>query len=154
MIVIYNLIGFYFPCLITWASFAHMTLLFSTSPMARWYGERQRAQQKALLRMCAVALIPLTLCWLPAQTIYVFSAFGITKNNQLALHQWGGVLAMLNSCVNPLIYWMTIREYRAGLFKLFIFPKTVEPFTIGGNTLQNQKCSKGVLLSQVKIKDT
>jgi len=114
MIVIYCLIGFYFPCLITWASFTHITLLFKTSPMARCYGERQRAQQRVLLRMCAVASITLTLCWLPAQTIYVLSPFGVTHIGS-TLHRAGGIVAMFNSCVNTLIYWMTNSEYRVGL---------------------------------------
>ena len=152
MIVIYSLIGFYFPCWITWASFAHITLLFKTSPMARCYGERQRAQQRALLRMCTVTSITLTLCWLPAQTIYVLSPFGVTQIGS-TLHRTGIVLAMFNSCVNPLIYWMTNREYRADLLKLFIFVKTVEPSRKGGYTLENQKFSIEVLPSQVK-KDT
>ena len=114
IIVIYSLIGFYFPCLITWASFAHITLLFRSSPMARCYGKRRRAQQRALLRMCAVTSITLTLCWLPAQTMYVLSPFGITQIDS-ALRCAGGILVMFNSCINPLIYWMTNSEYRADL---------------------------------------
>ena len=116
MIVIYSLIGFYFPCLITWASFAHITLLFKTSPLARCYGEQQRTRQRALLRMCAVTSITLTLCWFPAQTVYVLSPFGVTQIGS-TLQRAGGILAMFNSCVNPLIYWMTNREYRASLHK-------------------------------------
>ena len=119
MIIIYSLIGFYFPCFITWASFAHITLLFKTSPMARCYGERQRAQQRALLRMCVVTSITLTLCWLPAQTIYVLSAFGITQIGS-TLQRAGGILAMFNSCINPLIYWMTNSEYRVGFCEVIM----------------------------------
>ena len=119
MIVIYSLIGFYFPCLITWASFAHITLLFKTSPMARCYSKRRRAQQRALLRMCAMTSITLTLCWLPAQTIYVLYSFGFTRIDR-TLRRAGLILAMFNSCVNPLIYWMTNREYRVGLCELFM----------------------------------
>ena len=52
MIFIYSLIGFYIPCLITWASFGHITLLFKTSPMARCYGERQERSRE---RYCACA---------------------------------------------------------------------------------------------------
>ena len=144
MIVIYSLIGFYFLCLITWASFAHITLLFKTSPMARCYVERQRAQQRALLRMCTVTSITLTLCWLPAETIYILSPFGITQIGSTLQHA-GGVLAMFNSCVNPLIYWLTNREYRAGLFKLFMLAKTVSPFRKGGYTEE---------FCQVKLKRT
>ena len=152
MIVIYCLIGFYFPCLITWASFVHIKLLFKTSPMVRCHSERQRAQQRALLRMCAVTSIILTSYSLPAQTIYVITAFCVTKNSQ-PLHHWGGVLVIFNSCVNPLIYWMTTREYRADLFKIFMFTKTVEPLRKGGYTVENKKCSRVFLPSQVK-KDT
>ena len=102
MIVIYSLVGLYFPCLITWASFAHITLLSKTSPMARCYGERQRAQQIALLRMCAVTSITLTLCWLPSQTIYVLTPFGVTQIGS-TLHRAGEIVAMFNSWINPLI---------------------------------------------------
>ena len=120
MIIIYSMISFYIPCLIAWVSFGHITLLFKTSPMARCYGQRQRAQQKALLRMCAVTSITLTLCWLPSQTVYVLSQFDVIAK---AGHQWASILAMLNSCLNPLIYWMTNKEYRAGLTELFTFAK-------------------------------
>ena len=134
MIIIYTLITFYIPCLIAWASFGHITLLFKTSPMARCYGERQRAQQKALLRMCAVTSITLTLCWLPAQTIFILSPFGITKIGS-PLHRTGGILAMFNSCLNPLIYWLTNREYRAGLCEIFTFDK-FKPFRKRSYNLQ------------------
>ena len=136
MIIIYSLMGFYVPCLITWASFGHITLLFKTTPMARCYGERQRAQQKAILRMCAVTSVTLTLCWLPAQTIYILSPFGITKIGS-PLHRTGGILALFNSCVNPLIYWMTNREYRTLLVELFKFAK-IKPSTRGSYTLESQ----------------
>jgi len=91
--------------------------------MARCYGERQRAQQRALLRMCAVTSITLTLCWLPAQTIYVLSPFGVTQIGS-TVNRAGGIVALFNSCVNPLIYWMTNSEYRAGL-KLFRKKRTL-----------------------------
>ena len=136
MIIIYSLIGFYVPCLIAWASFCHIALLFKTSLMARCYGKRQRAQQKALLRMCAVTSITLTLCWLPAQTIYILSPFGITKIGS-PLHRTGGIVALFNSCVNPLIYWMTNREYRNLLVELFTFAK-VKPSTRGNYTLESE----------------
>ena len=120
MIIIYSLTGFYIPCLISWASFAHITLLFKRSPMARFYGRRQRTHQKALLRMCGVTSVVVTLCWFPAQTIYILSPFGVTTVGS-PLHRTGGIFAMFNSCVNPLIYWATNREYRHELFELIRF---------------------------------
>ena len=120
MIIIYSLISFYIPCLIAWASFAHIALFFKISPIERFYGERQRPQQKALLRMCGVTSVVMTLCWFPAQTIYLLSPLEITKIGSL-LHRTGGILAMFNSCVNPLIYWVTNREYREELFELLKF---------------------------------
>ena len=118
MIIISTLVSFYIPCFIAWATFAHIALLFKTSLIARCYGERQRAQQKALLRMCGVTSLVLTLCWFPNQTIYILSPFHITKIGS-ELHMTGGIFAMFNSCVNPLIYWATNKEYRDELFELF-----------------------------------
>lgn len=120
LIVLNSLIGFYIPCFITWATFAHIALLFKTSPMVRCYSKRRRAQQKRLLRMCCLTSICLTFCWFPAQTIYILSPFGITKIGS-SLHRAGGVLAMFNSCVNPVIYWVANREYRDGLLELVGF---------------------------------
>ena len=51
LIIIYSVVSFYIPCFIARATFAHIALLFKTSPMARCYGKRERAQQKALLRL-------------------------------------------------------------------------------------------------------
>ena len=119
-IIIYCLIGFYIPCLITWASFFRISILFKSLPMTRCYTQRRRAQQKALLRMCGITSIVLTLCWFPAQTIYILSPFGITKISSL-VHKTFGIVAMFNSCVNPLIYWATNKQYRDGLLELFRF---------------------------------
>ena len=82
--------------------------------------QAQRAQQKALLRMCGVTSVVLTLCWFPNRTIYILSPFGIIKIGS-ALHRTGGIFAMFNSCVNSLIYWVTNTEYRGELFELFKF---------------------------------
>ena len=118
MIIIYCLFSVYIPCVITWYTFAHISILFKKSPIARCYGERQRAQQKALLRMCGVTSVVLTLCWLPKQTIYILAPFGIAKVEG-PLHRTGGMFAMFNACVNPVIYWVTNKEYRDELFELF-----------------------------------
>ena len=147
MIIIYSLIGFYIPCFIAWASFAHIALLFKTSPVTRCYGERQRTQQKALLRMCGLASVVLTLCWLPAQTIYILSPFGITKIGS-PLHKTFGILAMFNSCVNPLIYWATNREYRHELFKLFR-SANVKPYGKGSYSLEREMYSMGSTISML-----
>ena len=128
MIIIHSLIGFYIPCLTAWVSFGHIALLFKTSPFSRCYGQRQRAQQKALLRMCAVTSITLTLCWFPAQTVYVLSFFDITQVGSTSWHNMCGMLAMFNSCVNPLIYWMTNREYREGLCELLVSANALKIF--------------------------
>ena len=122
MIIINCLAGFYIPCFITWASFAHIERLFKASPLARCYTQRRRNQEKALLRMCGITSIVLTLCWFPAQTIYILSPFGITRIGS-PLHMAGGILVMFNSCVNPLIYWATNRKYRHELFKLLHLPR-------------------------------
>ena len=148
IIIIYSLIGFYIPCLTAWASFGHIALLFKTSPLSKCYGQRQRAQQKALLRMCAVTSITLTLCWLPAQTVYVLSSFDVTKIGS-ALHGTCGILAMFNSCVNPLIYWMTNREYRETLWELLAFANVLKHFKRKTCKLENEMHSLVVLAEPV-----
>ena len=138
MIIIHALVSFYIPCFITWATFAHIAFLFRKSPMARCYGEWQRTQQKALLRMCGVTSIVLTLCWFPVQTIYIASSFAMANIDRMS-----GIFSMFNSCVNPLVYWATNTEYRNELFELFKFAnvkrnarKSYQMHYLGSSTLR------------------
>lgn len=110
-IVTYSVITFYIPCVLTWFTFADIAINLPSSPNGSTNVETERKIQKALLRMCALAAIALTVCGFPAQTIYTLSPFGITKIGS-SLHKGFNVLVLFNSCMNPFIYYFSNKEYR------------------------------------------
>ena len=110
-IVTYSVITFYIPCVLTWFTFADIAINLPSSPNGNANIETERKTQKALLRMCALAAIALTVCGFPAQTIYTLSPFGITKIGS-SLHKGFNVLVLFNSCMNPFIYYFSNKEYR------------------------------------------
>ena len=87
-------------------------------------------------------------CWLPAETLYVLFQFGIRTIDRTS-HLRGAILAFFNSCLNPLIYWMTNREYRAGLFEIFKCAK-IEHFRKRSFQLDNEIYSLNVLPGRVE----
>ena len=118
LIAIYSFANFIVPCVLTWLAFAHIKLRLPDAPDATQKSERRKTQQKLVLRLCALTAVVLTLSWLPAQVSYTLSPFGITDITS-SLHKSWNVIAFLNSCVNPLIYWYYHKEYRNELIKLF-----------------------------------
>ena len=126
IVVSYTVASFIFPSVITWGSYVHVWLHLRRPAAVVSTSEHAQHQQKLLLRMCAVTSVLLTLCWLPTHITYVLTPFGVTKIGT-PLHKSGHVLAMLNSCVNPCIYWLTNKEYRDGLVSLFKKDATVHP---------------------------
>lgn len=109
-IISYSVVTFYIPCFLTWFTFADITMNLPATPKES-ANETERKIQKALLRMCAIAAIALTVCGFPAQTIYILSPFGITKIGS-SLHKGFNVLVLFNSCMNPFIYYFSNQEYR------------------------------------------
>ena len=114
----YSFVAFYIPCFVTWLTFCHITLHFPSSPGANNESVNKKRRQRALLRMCALTAIALTVCGFPTQTFYILYPFGITKLGS-PLHKGFNVLALFNSCMNPLIYWITNKEYRKEFKKLW-----------------------------------
>ena len=129
-IISYSFVAFYIPCLLTWITFAHITINLPSSPGESTDSVNKRRRQRLLLRMCALTAAALTVCGFPSQTIYVLSPFGITKIGS-PLHKGFNVLVFVNSCMNPLIYCFTNKEYRREFKKLLgchrgngIYPET------------------------------
>ena len=117
-VVAYSFAAFYIPCFVTWLTFCHITLHFPSSPGDNNESASKKRRQRALLRMCALTAIALTVCGFPTQTFYILYPFGITKLGS-PLHKGFNVLALFNSCMNPLIYWITNKEYRKEFKKLW-----------------------------------
>ena len=116
-IVAYSCVAFYIPCLLTWLTFCHIMLNLPSSPGESIENVNRRRRQRLLLRMCAFTAAALTVCVFPSQTFYILSPFGITKIGS-PLHKWFNVLVFVNSCMNPLIYCFTNKEYRREFKKL------------------------------------
>ena len=116
-IISYSLVAFYIPCLLTWITFGHIGVHLPSSPGESTESVNKRRRQRLLLRMCALTAAALTVCGFPSQTIYILSPFGITKIGS-PLHKGFNVLVFLNSCMNPLIYCFTNKEYRREFKKL------------------------------------
>lgn len=117
-IAMYSFTNFMIPCLVTWFIFAHIRLRMPDAPNATQLSERRKIQQKLVLRLCALTAAVFTICWLPAQVSYTLSPFGITDIKS-TLHKLWNVIAFLNSCLNPLIYWYYHKEYKREFIKLF-----------------------------------
>lgn len=116
-VVTYSLIAFYLPCFLTWFIFAFIAFNLASSYHEN-ASETERKEQKALVRMCAIAAVALTVCGFPAQTIYLLSPFGVTKIGS-SLHKGFNVLVLFNACMNPFIYYFSNKEYRKAFKDVF-----------------------------------
>ena len=70
-----------------------------------------------LLRMCIIVALLLTICWFPNQLYFVLASYDLVRLES-PFHHFTVVLAMFNSCTNPVIDCSTNREYRKGFLML------------------------------------
>ena len=112
-----TIVTFFFPNVVTWATYLHISLALKTSPAMKNNGPFTRARLK-LLRMCVIVALLFTICWFPNQLYYVLSSYGLVRL-ETPSHWFTRVLAMFNSCINPVIYCSTNREYRKEFLTLF-----------------------------------
>ena len=122
-LAVYSFSTFVIPCFVTWLTFAQIRFRkpFELNIKSSQSARREK-QQKIILRMCALTAVVFTLCWLPAQLSYTLTPFGITSVSS-PFHKACNVVAFVNSCINPLIYWYYHREYRKEFIRLFCFCK-------------------------------
>ena len=144
-IISYSFVAFYIPCLLTWITFGHIAINFPSSPGESTESVNKQRRQRLLLRMCALTAAALTVCGFPSQTIYVLSPFGITKIGS-PLHKGFNVLVFVNSCMNPLIYCFTNKEYRREFIKLLGCHrgKRISPETELGSTQTHTVANKWI----------
>ena len=112
-----TIVTFFFPNVVTWVTYLHISLALKTSPAIKNNGRLARARLK-LLRMCVIVALLFTICWFPNQLYYVLSSYGLVRLDTTS-HWFTVVLVMFNSCINPAIYCSTHREYRKRFFSLF-----------------------------------
>ena len=112
-----TIMTFFLPNAVTWATFLHLSLALKKSPAIKNNGPFARARLK-LLRMCVIVALLFTICWFPNQLYYVLSSYGLVRLESPS-HRFTVVLAMFNSCINPVIYCSTHRDYRKRFLSLF-----------------------------------
>ena len=117
--VVHVLATFVLPVAVTWGTFAHLWQKLRRSVNSAQPGVMSReAARRRLLRMCVLAALCLTVCWLPFECSFLLLNFKIidkTKN----LVDVGLVLATFNSCVNPLLYYFSNQEYKSEFVRVF-----------------------------------
>ena len=84
----------------------------------------QRQAKVKVSRMVMVVVMVFALCWLPTQMLYLLGTVGALKGDnvdpldQVIIITSFNLLAVLNSCVNPILYAFLSRSFREKFFKL------------------------------------
>ena len=115
IITMYTVVTFFIPTVVMWATYLHIALSLKSFPGR--HNKRVIQTRLRLLRMCIIVALILTVCWFPNQLYYALSSFGLVKL-ETPFHHFTIVLAMFNSCTNPIIYCYTNQEYRKGFISL------------------------------------
>ena len=111
VITAYVTITFFCPTLVTWVAFIH--IYFRISKYTTLKENRGRRGRRALLRMCAITSLVLTVCWFPTEVCYIINQYGFpVLNFGTPFREFTVLLALANSFVNPWIYAVSNRRYR------------------------------------------
>ena len=84
------------------------------SEVGRQHGD---ALRKKITKVAAIATLTLMLCWTPNQVTYLLFILGHATQGTT----WMDVSVLLvffNSCVNPVLYGLTMRKYRKGYWSV------------------------------------
>ena len=112
-----TIVTFFVPNAVTWVTYLHLSFALKTSLAIQYNGRFARARLR-LLHMCVIVALLFTVCWFPNQLYYVLSSYGLVRLESPS-HRFTVVLAMFNSCINPVIYCSTHRDYRKRFLSLF-----------------------------------
>lgn len=115
IITMYTVVTFFIPTVVMWVTYLHIALSLKSFPGR--HNKRATQTRLRLLRMCIIVALILTVCWFPNQLYYALSSFGLVKL-ETPFHHFTIVLAMFNSCTNPIIYCYTNLEYRKGFISI------------------------------------
>ena len=97
--------------------FIHMVYKASTSTIA---SVESRAKLRGkMTRMVGAACIMLIVCFAPNQINYAMAMAGKTRLDT-KLHHVLSLLVFVNSCLNPLIYGLSNKNYRRGYLKILL----------------------------------
>ena len=112
-----TVVTFFVPNAVTWVTYLHIAFALKRSPAINRNNARITLTRFKLLRMCIIVALLFTICWFPNQLYYALASYGLVRLES-PFHHFTVVLAMFNSCTNPVIYCSTNREFRKGFLML------------------------------------
>lgn len=115
VIITYTVVTFFIPTAVMWLTYLHISLTLKSFPGR--HNKRVTRTRFKLLRMCIIVALLITVCWFPNQLYYALSSYELVKL-ETPFHHFTIVLAMFNSCTNPIIYCYTNQEYRKGFLSI------------------------------------
>lgn len=115
VIITYTVLTFFIPTVVMWVTYLHISLSLKSFPGR--HNKRVTLTRFKLLRMCIIVALLITVCWFPNQLYYALSAYELVRL-ETPFHHFTIVLAMFNSCTNPIIYCYTNQEYRKGFLSI------------------------------------
>ena len=106
------------PCITMICMYAHMTLKTMKSPAAT--AESKAKLKGKMTRMVATTTIILIVLFFPNQIVFTAIKLGKGKFNS-PLHQFTNFLTYVTTCINPLIYGLSNKNYRQCYRNLLTF---------------------------------
>ncbi len=79
----------------------------------------QLRASKTLVKTLLACVVTFAVCWTPNQVWFLLFNFGIPMNPGGHFHLLTIILAVGNSCVNPIIYTLTNKPFRKGIREVF-----------------------------------
>ena len=116
-----SVLGLFLPLLFVMSTYLHLRFVVrkQIQKLQSVSLRRQAELEMKLSRLGLIVWLFLSVCFVPCYTSYILSKFGLVSIAQPSYHNGLIVLAMLNSCVNPIIYCSTCRFYRKEFLRLF-----------------------------------
>ena len=108
----------FIPCITMICMYAHMTLKTMKSPAAT--AESKAKLKGKMTRMVATTTIILIVLFFPNQIVFTTIKLGKGQFNS-PLHQFTNFLTYLTTCINPLIYGLSNKNYRQCYRNLLTF---------------------------------
>ncbi|XP_077977444.1 galanin receptor 2a-like [Glandiceps talaboti] len=75
--------------------------------------------RRKVVKMFLIVCLAFAICWGPNQCLFLASNFGYDVDYEGSVYHFTRILAALNSCINPLIYSVGSKNFRAGVRVLF-----------------------------------
>lgn len=146
-LAIFSFLGMIFiPAILMTVAYVHIVFNVRRSRTrvnVNFHGRRPKAANngrlsvlKRLTLTAFFASLVVILCWLPDQLYYALSQIGVTELGT-SVHSVVKILAFGNSCVNPIIYCFSNKEYRKGFKEILFFSCSEEERDIRLSTVEH-----------------